>query len=68
MSEYGQIINPRYDPEKNNVYDAFRALSHMVYNEQPALSDGVFSLPKYSSLGELHVYSDGRAMKFIKHF
>ena len=23
MSEYGQIINPQYDPEKNNVYDAF---------------------------------------------
>lgn len=63
-----ELINSGLPGKINNVYDAFRALSHMVYNEQPALSDGVFSLPKYSSLGELHVYSDGRAMKFIKHF
>ena len=52
----------------NNVSDAFTAISDMVSAEQPALSDGVFSLPQYDSLGELHVYSDGRAMRFIKHF
>ena len=63
-----ELINSGLPNKINNVYDAFRALSHMVYNEQPALSDGVFSLPKYNSLGELHVYSDGRAMRFIKHF
>ena len=63
-----ELINSGLPGKINNVYDAFRALSNIVSAEQPALSDGVFSLPKYNSLGELHVYSDGRAMKFIKHF
>ena len=51
-----------------NVSDAFSAISDMVSAEQPALSDGVFPADEYTSLGELHVYSYGRAMRFIKHF
>ena len=62
-----ELINSGLPGKINNVYDAFRALSNIVYNEQPALSDGVFLLPEYTSLGELHVYSDGRAMRFIKN-
>jgi hypothetical protein len=62
-----ELINSGLPGKINNVYDAFRALSKMISAEQPALSDGVFSLPKYNSLGELHVYSDGRAMRFIKN-
>jgi len=62
-----ELINSGLPDKINNVYDAFRALSKMVSAEQPALSDGVFSLPKYNSLGELHVYSDGRTMRFIKN-
>ena len=50
----------------NNISDAFTALSDMVSAEQPALSDGLFPAAEYSSLGELHVYSDGRPMRFIK--
>ena len=63
-----ELINSGLPNKINNVYDAFRALSNIVSAEQPALSDGVFSLPQYDSLGELHVYSDGRAMRFVKHF
>jgi len=53
-------------PDKiHNVFDAFSALSDIMNEQEPALSDAVYADDKYSSLGELHVYSDGTPMKFI---
>jgi hypothetical protein len=68
-SDYGtgEMVVSGLPTKINNVSDAFMALSDMVSAEQPALSDGVFPADEYDSLGELHVYSDGRAMRFIKH-
>ena len=47
-----------------NISDALSALSDMVMATEPALSNTVYN--GNASYGELHVYSDGRPMKFIK--
>jgi len=66
--EFGteENVNSGLPTKINNISDAFTALSDMVFTEQPALSDGLFPAVEYASLGELHVYSDGRPMRFIK--
>ena len=56
-------------PDKiNNVSDALSKLSDMVMSKEPKTSDDKFLNPgyNYQSLGELHIYSDGQPMKFIK--
>jgi len=67
-TEYGTAENHTIGlPDKiNNITDAFYALSEMVGSEQPNKSDQLYPVSTYSSYGELHVYADGRPMRFIK--
>jgi hypothetical protein len=68
--DYGtpEIIGSGLPNKINNIYDAFSELSDMVYKEEPKKSDDLYSDPEHISYGELHVYSDGQPMRFIKHF
>ena len=50
--------------EINNVTDALYSLSDMVAANEPTLSNKLYHA--HVSYGELHIYSDGRHMEFIK--
>uniref|UniRef100_A0A6C0HGL7 Uncharacterized protein n=1 Tax=viral metagenome TaxID=1070528 RepID=A0A6C0HGL7_9ZZZZ len=66
--EFGtpEIIASGLPAKINNISDALSSLSDMVMGTEPNLSNTLYSGSKYTSYGELHVYSDGRPMKFIK--
>jgi hypothetical protein len=58
MSEYGQVINPQYDPRKNDIYKAFS-----VYFENPILTKiknvqnySVYMTKIHSLLGNAYRY------------
>lgn len=58
MSEYGQVINPQYDPSKNVVYDSFNE-----YFNNPVMTKiknvegfSVYMAKIYSLLGNAHRY------------
>ena len=49
-----------------NVLDADMVLDAMINTPQYKIySDLIYSDPKWSKLGDLHVYSDGRPMNFV---
>ena len=50
----------------NNTTDALSSLSDMVATNEPAASNSNILYKGLTSYGELHIYSDGRPMDFIK--
>ena len=49
-----------------NIKDASKRLSEMMLKLHIKKTDAFYEGPHFSSVGEVHVYSDGSPMRFVK--